>query len=335
MDGPPHARPAVAATGGRGGFSGLGGRRRVDNDAGVHHNIHAITAVTAAAVTSVTTAAVTAGNVTAVTVTAVTSAAVTAVTAATVAAENITVVTSAAVTAVTTATATAVSVAVMEVQRVSGRTRSKMNQNSDTPTMHFSATLEEPPLPSPVKDGEAFSHNARLLSIAGKKESLSMLNTCGAMDAGRREKLTPAVEDLGGSSYSGGREQLTPAVEDRGGSSYSGGRVTPVVEDRGGSSYGEGREQVAPTVEDRGKKLSAGKSGGIPWAMAAMLATRKDIEATLSGQRPPYKPPDLPKCYARDFKVSRNHTEAMRSEHAHLWKDFRSGILRITGGRGI
>ena len=90
--------------------------------------------------------------------------------------------------------------------------------------MHFSATLEEPPLPSPVQNGEASSHNAGLLSIAGKKKSLSMLNTCGAMDAGRREQLTPAVEDRRGSSYSGGGEQLAPAVKDRGGSSYSGGR---------------------------------------------------------------------------------------------------------------
>ena len=57
------------------------------------------------------------------------------------------------------------------------------------------------------------------------------------------------------------------------------------MEDRGGSSYGEGREQVAPVVEDRGEELSAGKSGGIPWAMAAMLATREDIEATLSDRR--------------------------------------------------
>ena len=108
--------------------------------------------------------------------------------------------------------------------------------------MHFSATLEELPLPSKMKTGDAFSHNAGLLSIAGKKESLSMLITCGAMDAGCREQLTPAVKDGGGGSYSGGRKQLAPAVEDRGGSSYSGGReqLTPAVEDRGGCSYDHG-----------------------------------------------------------------------------------------------
>ena len=145
-----------------------------------------------------------------------------------------------------------------------------------------------------------------------------MLNTCRAMDADRREQLTPAVEDRGGSSYSGGREQRTPAVEDC-----------------GESSYGEGREQVAPAVEDRGEEISAGKSGGIPRAMTAMLATREDIEATLSGQRLPYKPPDLPQCYARDLKVPSNRAEDMRSEHAHLWKDFRPGILRIAGGGAI
>ena len=136
--------------------------------------------------------------------------------------------------------------------------------------------MEEPPLPSPVTNGEGFNHNAELLSIAGKKESLSMLNTCGAMDAGRREQLTPAVEDRGGSSYGEGREQLTPAVQDG-----------------GGSSYGEGREQDAPAVEDRGEELSAGESGGISWAMAALLAVREDNEATLSDQRPPCKPRDL------------------------------------------
>ena len=170
--------------------------------------------------------------------------------------------------------------------------------------MHFSVTLEKPSLPSPVKTGEAFSLNAGLLTIAGKKEPLPMLNTCGAIDAGRRGQLAPGVEDRGGSSYSGGREQLAPAVEDR-----------------GGSSCGEGREQVAPAGEDRGEQLSAGKSGGIPWAMAAMLATHEGIEATLNDQRPLYKPPDLPQSYARDLKVPRNHTKAMRFDHAHLWKD--------------
>ena len=187
---------------------------------------------------------------------------------------------------------------------MSGRTRSKTIQFSDTPTMHFSAMLEEPPLPSPVKNGKAFSHHAGLLSIAGKKESPSTLNTCGAIDGGRREPLAPAVEDRGGSSYSGGREQLAPAVENR-----------------GGSSCCEGREQVARAVEDSEEELSAGKSGGIPWAMAAMLATHEGIEATLNDQRPLYKPPDLPQSYARDLKVPRNHTKAMRFDHAHLWKD--------------
>ena len=89
-----------------------------------------------------------------------------------------------------------------------------------------------------MKIDEAFSHNASILSISSKKESLSMLNTCGAVDAGRREQLTPDVEDRGGSSYSGGRrEQLTPTEEDHGGSSYSGVReeLATAVEDRSGS----------------------------------------------------------------------------------------------------
>ena len=121
-----------------------------------------------------------------------------------------------------------------------------------------------------------------------KTAMLSMLDTRGAVDVGRR-KESPAVEDRGGSSYGWGREQLSPAVEDRRGSSYGGGReqLSSAVEDRGGSLYDEGRKQVTPAMEDRGEELSAGKSGGIPWAMAAMLATREDITATLSDQRAP------------------------------------------------
>ena len=49
-----------------------------------------------------------------------------------------------------------------------------------------------------------------------------MLNTRGAVDAGRR-KETPVVEDRGGSSCGEGRGQLTPAVEDRGERSYGRG----------------------------------------------------------------------------------------------------------------
>ena len=78
MDDPQHARPVVAATGGCGWFSGLSGRRRTDNDARVHHKIHAT--VTSATVTAVTAATITAGNVTAVTAAAVTAGNVTAVT---------------------------------------------------------------------------------------------------------------------------------------------------------------------------------------------------------------------------------------------------------------
>ena len=53
--------------------------------------------------------------------------------------------------------------------------------------------------------------------------------------------------------------------------------------------------------------------------MVALLATREDIEDTLNDQRLPFKPQDLPHCYARDVNVPRNHTEAMRSEHAYIF----------------
>ena len=60
---------------------------------------------------------------------------------------------------------------------------------------------------------------------------------------------------------------------------------------------------------------------GVQCAVGAMLATPEDLDVALGDQRPPYKPPDLPLCYAIGFNVPRSHKEAMRSEHAHLWKD--------------
>ena len=85
-------------------------------------------------------------------------------------------------------------------------------------------------------------------------------------------------------------------------------------------SFG-GRGQPSFSVGDRDEAPPVGGNRGIPCAMAAMLATREDIQVTLGDQRPPYKPPDLPHCCASDLTVPRSHKEAMRSEHAHLWKD--------------
>lgn len=67
--------------------------------------------------------------------------------------------------------------------------------------------------------------------------------------------------------------------------------------------------------------------------MAAMLATREDIDTMLGGQRPPYKLPDFPCCYASDLKVPKSHKEAMLSENAHLWEDSTGHILCIAGCR--
>ena len=69
--------------------------------------------------------------------------------------------------------------------------------------------------------------------------------------------------------------------------------------------------------------------------MAALLATREDIDATLDGQRPPYKPPGSPHCYASDLKVPRSHKEAVRTEHAHLWKDLAGGGFTDCWMRGL
>lgn len=86
---------------------------------------------------------------------------------------------------------------------------------------------------------------------------------------------------------------------------------------------GRREELPPPAVGDCEQPPSAigGGRGGIPCALAAMLATREELDAALDDQRPPHKPPDLPHCHASDLKVPGSHREAMRSEHAHLWED--------------
>lgn len=56
-------------------------------------------------------------------------------------------------------------------------------------------------------------------------------------------------------------------------------------------------------------------------AFATRSATREYIDNTLRNQRPHYKPPGLPQCYASDLQVPRSHKEAMRSDYTHLWED--------------
>lgn len=46
--------------------------------------------------------------------------------------------------------------------------------------------------------------------------------------------------------------------------------------------------------------------------MVVLLPNREDIDISLGDQRPHYKPPDVPHCYAVDFKAPRSHKEAMR-----------------------
>ena len=165
MGDPPYARPAVAATGGRGGFNGLSGRRRVDNDAGVHHNMHAaVTADTAAIVTAgnVTAGNVTVGNFAAATAATATAGNVTAgnfavATTATVTAGNVTTVTAAAVTVVTAATVTA------------------FTSTTDSVTAVSDAVLGAAAgvWPYPLEDGPIFRHaNDALLGNAGRAAAL-------------------------------------------------------------------------------------------------------------------------------------------------------------------
>ena len=84
------------------------------------------------------------------------------------------------------------------------------------------------------------------------------------------------------------------------------------------------RRKKSTSVEGRGQlsySVGTGGPGGMPCTFATRLVTREDIDNTLKDQLPPYKPPDLPQCYASDLKVPRSHKEAMRSEYAHLWED--------------
>ena len=80
---------------------------------------------------------------------------------------------------------------------MSGRTRSKTIQFSDTPTMHFSLKLEEPPPSSPVEIDEAFSDNSEFLSMMNKTAMLSILGPRGMVDAGRRKDRRPWMTAVG------------------------------------------------------------------------------------------------------------------------------------------
>ena len=77
------------------------------------------------------------------------------------------------------------------------------------------------------------------------------------------------------------------------------------------------RRKESTSVGGRGQLSSSvgtGEPGGMPFVFATRLATREDIDNTLRDQRPPYKSPDSPQCYASDLKVPRSHKEVMRSE---------------------
>ena len=84
-------------------------------------------------------------------------------------------------------------------------------QFPDTVTIQFSATLEDSLPSSPGENGVVFTHSAGVLSMMGKTAVLSMLDTRGAVDAGRCIE-SPGVEYRGERSYIGGREQLTAAM---------------------------------------------------------------------------------------------------------------------------
>ena len=146
-------------------------------------------------------------------------------------------------------------------------------------------------LPRPHTEPQRISDRTR--SKAVKPSDQGLHHSVGLLSMMNKNALLSMVTTNG--AVDAGRRNKPPSFKGRGQPSFSGG--------------------------DRDEAPPVGGNRGTPCAMAAMLATREDIEATLGDQRPPHKPPDLPHCYASGLKVPRSNKEAMRSEHAHLWKD--------------
>ena len=83
-----------------------------------------------------------------------------------------------------------------------GRTQSKTIRFSDTPMVQFLATIEEPPLSSPVENREGSSHSAGLTFIKAKTTLLSVLGPRAVNDAGHHKE--PSAWGTAGSSHSAG-----------------------------------------------------------------------------------------------------------------------------------
>ena len=86
-----------------------------------------------------------------------------------------------------------------ELQRISGRTRSKTAQFSNAPTIDPSVTPEESISSSPTLSDQGLHHSVGLLSMS-KTALLSMMTTRRTVDAGRRNK-SPIFGAAGGRNF--------------------------------------------------------------------------------------------------------------------------------------
>lgn len=76
---------------------------------------------------------------------------------------------------------------------------------------------------------------------------------------------------------------------------------------------GRGQRSVSVKCRERAPPAPpAGGGRGLSCALMVLLPNREDIDISLGDQRPHYKLPDVPHCYAVDFKAPRSHKEAMR-----------------------
>ena len=64
-----------------------------------------------------------------------------------------------------------------------------------------------------------------------------------------------------------------------------------------------------------------GGHGGVPIGLAVRLARTEEIESALDDEQPPEERPEIPQCFATDFRVPKTYRDAMRSDYAHLWQD--------------
>ncbi|CAB1116099.1 unnamed protein product [Ectocarpus sp. CCAP 1310/34] len=109
--------------------------------------------------------------------------------------------------------------------------------------------------------------------------------------------------------------------------------------DLGGAEAGEPGGAGAGEQAGALAAVDPGTGGaGFPLALATLLASREDIEATLRDQRPPEQRPDLPHCQASDLRVPKSYKEAMASELTMPQQTFTDELAAeygVVGGKSV